>query len=547
MIKKGRALALSLCMVMVVSAFTTGCTNDENGGGNDSSIGLDKDTKGEVSIMMWSGDSEYYEDLGHKDWTEKDIKTKQVAGIYAVAKKFNEKYPNIKINLYAKTGDPDQPGTPSWDQEMENFKTDHGKYPDVWVSTDVPNDIKKGIVADLSVYKEDSTYKSYNKNLMDNLNYYGFQAGVPSYSIPWGVWVNKSLAEENNIDVPDYDWNIEEYTDFITSADRKTFWGDKGTPIKFIETGTQDINKNILENGKVDVTTQDVKDMLSYVPEWAENTIDVAQGAKELSVEIAKESGMFSYRFFCNNRLLTLSSDPWYLASAADPDANSDVEVVKADSWDIYPRPSTDYCENTVGVVMDPLCIHNYALDDGKKEWSESEEQKRLVSYTFVTYWTAATEAKQAIADQGWMSGASLKESATNDSFPVVTGDEYDKQMEIWYDLNAHKVYKDENSKPGFQQIVKLWKEGKIWDYTDKTTTISVTENGTKKECLYEWNHMWDESVAGAWQTDPDWVDNVKSKLSDWNKKMNERLEEAQKQLKDALVTYYGMKEADLK
>ena len=88
---------------------------------------------------------------------------------------------------------------------------------------------------------------------MATMNYWGFQGALPSYSIPWGIWVNKSLATENNIDVPDIDWDIDEYTDFIKSADCETFWGDKSTPVRLIETGTEDINKSILENGTVNV------------------------------------------------------------------------------------------------------------------------------------------------------------------------------------------------------------------------------------------------------------------------------------------------------
>ena len=44
---------------------------------------------------------------------------------------------------------------------------------------------------------------------MATMNYWGFQGALPSYSIPWGIWVNKSLATENNIDVPDIDWDID--------------------------------------------------------------------------------------------------------------------------------------------------------------------------------------------------------------------------------------------------------------------------------------------------------------------------------------------------
>ena len=51
---------------------------------------------------------------------------------------------------------------------------------------------------------------------------------------------------------------------------------------------------------------------------------------------------------------------------------------------------------------MDPICIHNYAADDGNKEWNDDEKAKLKATYTFATYWTASTEAKQAIFDQKW-------------------------------------------------------------------------------------------------------------------------------------------------
>ena len=132
--------------------------------------GLDKNVKGEVSVMVWSGDGEYYEDIGNpKSTAGKKLSdpTKIVAqkcSAYAVAKKFNEVYPEIKINVWSKT-DPDQYNTQSWEQEMENFQAKYGKYPDVWASTDITGDIKKGLVADLSVYKDDETYKNTMKVL----------------------------------------------------------------------------------------------------------------------------------------------------------------------------------------------------------------------------------------------------------------------------------------------------------------------------------------------------------------------------------------------
>ncbi len=124
-----RALALTLGFVLCVSLFAfTGCGGSSS---DPASSGLvDKDTKGDISIMIWGGDGKYHEDIGSEDLSDSKLTSQNVAQIYAVAKKFKESYPNVKINVFAKAGDHSQVGTPSWDQEIENFKSDHGKYPD---------------------------------------------------------------------------------------------------------------------------------------------------------------------------------------------------------------------------------------------------------------------------------------------------------------------------------------------------------------------------------------------------------------------------------
>ncbi|MBR6358279.1 MAG: hypothetical protein IKS11_01405, partial [Lachnospiraceae bacterium] len=105
---------------------------------------LDKNVSGDISIMVWSGDSVYYEDLGHKTIADEELTSQNVAAVYALAKAFNQKYPNVKINLWAKADDPNGNDT-SWYQEMENFKAEHGKYPDVYASTDLAGDVAKGL------------------------------------------------------------------------------------------------------------------------------------------------------------------------------------------------------------------------------------------------------------------------------------------------------------------------------------------------------------------------------------------------------------------
>ena len=536
-----KALALSLTAVLGASMVLTGCGGKSKKGEDSTTkigltTGLASDTTADISIMTWSGDSKYYEDIGGMDLSTDKLTSQNVAQVYAVAKQFKKLYPNIKINLWAKTGDPDQPGTPKWEQEMTSFKAKYGKYPDIWASTSVTNDIKKGLAADLSVFSDDETYKAYNENLMSNLNYYGFQGGLPSFSIPWGIWVNKALAESKNINVPDPDWTIDEYTRFFTKSDNTSFWGDKSTPVNIINMGTTTINKQIKEKGTVDLDSDEVKSLLSYIPKWAASTIDVAEGAGTLSKDIKIESKTYSWYYFCNNRCLTNITDPWYLTAGADESAKESESYIDSKDWDIYPFPSTDYCGNTIKVVMDPICIHNYAADDGNKEWNDDEKAKLKATYTFATYWTASTEAKQAIFDQKWTDNGAEK-SAAGDSFPVVTGDTYKKQMDIWNNLPAHKTYKD---KEGWKEILKLWENNESWDYIDKCWTSKITEKGETTDVLHEWNNMWNEEVAGAWMTDKDWGDKVKARLSDWNTTINKRIETATKQLQDKLVENYN-------
>ena len=66
--KLGRkALALSLTVVLGSSMILAGCGKDNGGKVSENAneigvtTGLKSDTKGEVSIMVWSGDGEYYD------------------------------------------------------------------------------------------------------------------------------------------------------------------------------------------------------------------------------------------------------------------------------------------------------------------------------------------------------------------------------------------------------------------------------------------------------------------------------------------------------
>lgn len=508
---------------------------------------MDPQVSGSIDIMCWSGDSVYHEDIGHQELTPADLTSQNYAMIYSMAKKFNEYYPNLKINLYAKADDPDGNDT-SWDQELENFKAEHGKYPDIYASTMLSDDTAKGMVADLSVFADDSMYQSFNESLMEKMNYYGFQAGLQQFMEPWGVYVNKELAEDNNIDVPSPDWNIDDYTDFVSSADNKNFWGlIYGNATQIIQTGTQTVIAALDKNEKPDMASEQVMSLLDYIPQWSQYEIWAKNGEGAVDSAIMDDGWWWGYRFFCRNYVLTYTGDPWMLNTAAMPqneDGTWPTNAVESGDWDIYPRPATEYQGNTVGICIDPMAIHNYAMDDGDPAWSDAEKAQLDLAYAFGSFWCGATEAMQARADQMW-SNAGVLQPCLNDSFPLVTGDAFDEQMQIWYSVDTHTRYGDADKMPGFQYVVQLWKDGQIWDVSDKCYPWYVYEDGTRKECLYEWLNLTNADVVGVGVTEASWLDTVKANLPEWNTKMNARLEEAQKNLKEGLKTYYGFTDSD--
>ena len=511
---------------------------------------LDPATAGSIDIMVWSGDSIYYEDIGSKDWKPEEITSLNVAAVHGMAKAFKELYPEVKINLWAKTDDPNGNDT-SWYQEMENYKAQHGKYPDIYASTDLTGDVSRGLVADLSAFAEDPLYQSFNPSVMSLMNYYGFQAGLPQFMQPWGVYVNKELAENNNIDVPEPDWDIDEYTEFVTSADNKTFWGAMDTPLSFIATGTTAINYSLNtydgEGDYVDFNSDEIAQTLAYVPEWAKSAVWAQFGLGNVPQEIMDDGWWWGFRFFCRNYILTLDGDPWMIGAASggkNEDGTWKVNAVESNDWDIYPRPATEYQENTVGIVIDPMAIHNYAMDDGNPEWSDQEIGQFTLAYAFGSFWCGSTEAMQARADSIYSDNGALR-SALNDSFPLVTGDAFTEQMAIWGGTKEHARYLDEDLMPGFQYVLELWENGQFWDISDKTYLYYIYVDGTQTACLYEWNNATNAEVLGVGSTDANWLDTVKSKLPDWNESINARFVKAETALKDGLAKYYGYTGAD--
>ncbi len=533
-----KRLIATLLITGLLVSMLAGCNKEAKYDAMDTAI------TGEVSVMLWSGDGSYMEDIGHQDLGVEDLLSQNIAAAYATAKAFNKMYPNVKINIYAKAGGPHD-NEVTWAQELENFKAEHGSYPSVYASTDVVGDISKGLIADLSRFKDDPMYKSFSPSVMNMMNFDGFQGGLPQYLLPWGVYVNKSLAEDNNLDVPEPNWTIDDYTDFIQQADMENFYGAMDVPLSFIETGSKSINYSLAKyDGKSDyvkLDSDEIKDLVSYIPEWADYSVFPQKDLGNVPQELMDANWNWGFKFFIENKLLTLDGDPWMMGDAANQN-EAHWGRAKAADWDIYPRPSTEYQPNTVGVVLDPFVVYNFAMEDGNPEATEAEVAKMKLAYTFAAFWAGDTSALQARVDQLFTDGESTR-TCLNDSFPLVTGEEFDKQMAIWYTSPSHVRFKDAAMMPGFSKVLEIWEKGQFWDISDKSYPYYHDVDGTAQANLYEWKNMWNPEVAGASRTDSNYVDNVKAKLTDWNIASNERFVGAVKALNDSLKKYYGYTE----
>jgi hypothetical protein len=130
--------------------------------------------------------------------------------------------------------------------------------------------------------------------------------------------------------------------------------------------------------------------------------------------------GSWSFNFFINNKILTNEGDPWMMGAAANQ-TEGYWGTAKSNDWDIYPRPSTKYMDNQVGLVLDPMAVHNYAMDDGNAEWSDAEKQQLKLTYTFASFYVGDTASWQAQANQSYLD-AGVETPCMSDTFPLVTG-----------------------------------------------------------------------------------------------------------------------------
>ena len=507
--------------------------------GSDEIFSLPFDTVGEITVMQWSGGGEFLRDVGRRDIAPEDIYGLTDATVISSAKVFNSYFPNIIINSYTTNEDE------SWDFLRQNFSMEYGHYPDIFVLIDLVSDVKRGMIADLSIFSDDPMYQAFNPVLMDMVTIDDRAFALPSYVLPAGIFVNRSLAERENIDIPPVDWTIEQYLQFTNNSRVNDYYGAMGIFWHIANSGTLDFHRQIANRGPNDpfvrVNSEATRNILGMLHQMVNHTVWAQNELGNVSPEYLDEGWWWGGRFFAMGRLLTHADDSWMIHDMSHPD-NPDhwLGNVIAD-WDVYPMPSTNYVGNHVSLVVDPLAIRNYAMDDNNPILSPEEYDKLAIAWEYLKFHIGDTRAWEARANQRYNAGESMG-FALSESFPIVTGQAFDDQMDIWF-TSGREILRDSNSFPGFHYVIELLQKGEFAAYSYNNTPWSYDFEGEQREILQEWNNKSSAEFAGASYLDPQWIDELFARLPHWEVEFNRRFEQAFLEIDTAVQRFYPVQQ----
>jgi len=170
-------LILTLTLLLTLAACGGGNTNNDNTG-----------TKEIV--------------LSYADWGNQVINQKLIDA-------FMEEYPNIRVELRL-----DISGSGGeFTGNLLNAQA-AGVLPDVFAIDNVPTGLANGMLLDITEYWDaDPETDAVYPNIATAAVYNGARFAVPSFQFIRGIYLNITLLERYNIDIPEKDWTYTEYID----------------------------------------------------------------------------------------------------------------------------------------------------------------------------------------------------------------------------------------------------------------------------------------------------------------------------------------------
>lgn len=205
--QRGKKITAIILMTVMMLAALAGCGGKEANKGNDNTDETDKvevntDIKGTVTV-------------GVNSYRNSDI--------VAICEAFQKQYPNVEVKpvLFESTTD----DATEW---LTSMKMADKTIPDIIFDDagSIPTYIQNGWMYPLTALVEgDAGYDAVPQNVKDNFTYNGNVYALGQTMHSNALIINEDLVEEMNVDLPEYDWTWDEFTEFIKACTSSAYSG----------------------------------------------------------------------------------------------------------------------------------------------------------------------------------------------------------------------------------------------------------------------------------------------------------------------------------
>lgn len=563
-----KSLLLALPALLAVTSLT-GCGKTDS-----------NDVKGEIiedfdPVLEYEGDLDVFmyiygqdgtwKDAGNKKWEASDIIDGSQALFFAAAREFKKMYPKIKINVISGNG---TGYSPSYYDNFMSYRNSHnGKPPHIIHHVDpVSKLLSEGILGDYSKYKDKfPLYSHINPDLMKYYNFGGFQAAVPFGVFPIGVIVNEQVIQNKYITLPEptaETWTLEALDNIISAIPTNTN-GAAGTINLHYEMANfmaSSIYRNYVNGEPVDFSTTEVETLLEYEHKWAKDYVWFDQDSKKhpLNTDV--------WNSWEKNELMASDAAAVQLDRSFSIGSLSQKAVANGtnEHFDFYPYPSIDGENMTLGTMFGALGIGDQCPINTNRveQCTKKEKLAQEAAAYFATFMVSDPRSIKAQSEIEFRAGTESNEvlKGATKGFPVLRA--YDEDGETYalpssaegveseYNTQFNYFYETfptwTEEKPGFAKVVEMYKEGDFIVCSESTYPMLIpNEIGGTENIFAVWNDRYKASTETGNVTVADitWVDNVKSRLSDWATNINTSIETAWSYLDETMHEFYNLPE----
>jgi len=490
--------------------------------------GLDRNFEAELTLGFWGmGPHTLFRDVGRVDHDPADM-ARNTSAAMAVARMFNHVFPYVTVNAW----------NGIWGIDTRHsFYLEHGQRVDAFMTPNLVADIVGGHIADLTLFADDPALDLINPTVMQMMSHHGRLWAIPTLLLPHGMFINRELAENQNLDVPPEDWTMDEFIDFVANSRADEFYGIAGIPWPIMNTMTQDIHYQLLFRNPgepfVRMDTPAVREVLRIAPRVMHHSVNTNRSQGNLSQAFRDQFNDSNWDMFARGALLVFYAQPYRMAYAGSPVHTSRVQV---NDWDLYPRPATEWVGNHVGTVIDPFPIRNFAMDDGDPFLSMDEYNMLRMAWEMVRFYALDLRSWQARSDMLW---GPQQASAKLESFPFTVGQLYYDMMDVYFQAEERQIFADSRRFPGFHYIMQLWEQGHFWGLWGNAFPFTMNWEGGTRAIMHEWNYRHSATWVGVGETDPSWYDQVLAHLPGWDRDFNDRFQERFDDIYEAMLRFY--------